>query len=165
MAVAYYEGTKIHKVGFPFIVTVSWDVAAVHASVVEWFLFVAPVRGRAEKWRMDRLVHRADQAAPPVEPGVPVIDQEALRETAMANARLVLTKIQGKVHKKYGDEAVLAEATFSEKTHRMLVQLWLRRVGTEAIIAFKDYTRNPEFKDVLRRIIAMPQSFSSEFPT
>lgn len=165
MAIAYYEGTKVHKVGFPFIVTVSWDVAAVHASVVEWFLFVAPVRGRAEKWRRDRLVHRADPAAPPVEPGAPVIDQEALWETAMANARLVLTKIQKKAHKKYGDEAVLAEPTFSEKTHRMLVQLWLRRVGTEAIIAFKDYTRNPEFKDVLRRIIAMPQSFSSEFPT
>jgi hypothetical protein len=165
MAIEYYEGTKIHKVGFPILIVASHEVPDTHVLVVEWFLYIAPLRGKIDRVWNDRIVHTPDPDAPPVEPNAPVVTLALLREAAKSKAKRVLARVQEKVYKKTGEAPVLTEPAFSPSDQNLLMRLWITRIGTVAILDTRDYTKLPEVRAILRQIIALPQTFSDEFGT
>ena len=58
MAIEYYEGSSIRFIGRPIMVVVTHEVPDTHVLVVEWYLYLLPLRGRIRDIWYDRILHR-----------------------------------------------------------------------------------------------------------
>ena len=84
----------MHRIGFPILIIASRQVPETNVLVVEWFLFIAPLRGKIDRMWMDRVVYEPDPDAPPVEPNAPAINLALLCEAAKSTAKRVLSGLQ-----------------------------------------------------------------------
>ena len=153
-----YSSNIVPKVGRCVIILGIITPDGTQAIIVEWFLCVQPNNDLIKYYALGRVDNLLDSEEIKLAPYA--IGEEHLIDAAKAAAKIVLYRIQAKIHEETQDIAALGDAELAPAEDNLVREMWIhgRASARARIEQMREATKCPALKTFLGTVVAI-QSF------